>query len=149
MPIFENIADLINPETGKTYRQDNNARKHKYAAGQPVKLDSGSWANITKLTRDCDGTPLYSYELSGLGEDSIIDSLPLALKEDYMSRKYTDTASVPTETLANRLDELANAITKGREASDREFTMRIPAECDRDADLVLSEAAKRLRGLNQ
>lgn len=70
------------------------------------------------------------------------------LKEDYMSRKYTDTASVPAETLANRLDELAGAITKGREASDREFTMRIPAECDRDADLVLSEAAKRLRSLN-
>jgi hypothetical protein len=27
---------------------------------------------------------------------------------------------------------------------DGEFTMRVPAECDRDADLVLAEAARRL-----
>ena len=30
---------------------------------------------------------------------------------------------------------------------DREFTMRVPAELDRDPDLVLSQAAKRIRDL--
>jgi len=70
-----NIADLINPKTGKTYREENNAKKHKYKMGQPVKLRNQSWATITKLTRDCDGTPLYSYELQGLDEGSIVDHL--------------------------------------------------------------------------
>ena len=70
-----NVADLTNPETGKTYRKENNELDHKYKVGQPVKMQDGSWVTITKLTRDCDGTPLYSYESHGLGEDSIIDSL--------------------------------------------------------------------------
>lgn len=47
--------------------------------------------------------------------------------------------------LADRLDQLADAITKGFDAARSEFTMRIPAEPKRDADLVLSEAAMRLR----
>ena len=64
-----------------------------------------------------------------------------------MSTKYKRTKEVPTEILVARLKELADAITKGREAVDREFTMRVPAECDRDADLVLAEAARRLEKL--
>lgn len=64
-----------------------------------------------------------------------------------MSTKYKRTKEVPTDILIARLKELADAITKGREAVDREFTMRVPAECDRDADLVLAEAARRLEKL--
>lgn len=63
-----------------------------------------------------------------------------------MTTKYKKSSEVPTAVLANRLEELADAVTKGCDAVDREFTMRIPAECDRDADLVLSEAARRLSG---
>ena len=62
-----------------------------------------------------------------------------------MSRKYNSNSEVPTEVLINRLKELSNAITEGRSAQEREFTMRIPVECDRDADIVLAEAAKRLK----
>ncbi len=65
-----------------------------------------------------------------------------------MSTKYKKADEVPTETICARLDELANAVTKGRIATEGEFSMRVPAELDRDADLVLSEAAKRLRSLN-
>ena len=36
--------------------------------------------------------------------------------------------------LIERLRELGKAVTKGRAAVLREFTMRIPAEPDRDAD---------------
>jgi len=54
---------------------------------------------------------------------------------------------VPSETICKRLDELAHAITMGSESVEREFTMRIPAELDRDADLVISEAARRIREL--
>ncbi len=49
--------------------------------------------------------------------------------------------------LVARLRELSTAVTQGREAVMREFTMRIPAEPARDADLVLSDAADRLAAL--
>jgi hypothetical protein len=49
--------------------------------------------------------------------------------------------------LVARLRELATAVTQGREAVLREFTMRIPAEPTRDADLVLSTAADLLEAL--
>lgn len=56
--------------------------------------------------------------------------------------------TIPTETLCARLHELSGAVCAGREAVAREFTMRIPAEPARDADLVLSEAAKRLAAIS-
>ena len=59
-----------------------------------------------------------------------------------------ETKIVPVEPsnqkLADRLSALATAVTK-RDWS--EFTMRIPADPKRDADLVLSEAARRLRAI--
>ena len=70
-----NVADLTNPESGLTYRQENNNKVHAYIIGQPVKIEGGKWVRITKLARDCDGSPLYSYESHGLGEDSIVDYL--------------------------------------------------------------------------
>ena len=64
---FEDIADLTNPETGKTYRQENNEKTHKYGIGDLVEVD-GCRFFITRLTRDCDGTPLYSLESHGHDE---------------------------------------------------------------------------------
>ena len=61
-----------------------------------------------------------------------------------MSTKYKHGDNVPTDTIISRLNELSDAVTKGKGAIDREFTMRVPAELDRDADLVLSQAAKRI-----
>ena len=62
-----------------------------------------------------------------------------------MSTIYGAQDRVPTERLIERLEELSKAVTAGQEVFSREFTMRIPAEMDRDADLVLHEAACRLR----
>ena len=64
-----------------------------------------------------------------------------------MSTKYKNSKDVPMEVLLERLDELADAVTGGKVSRDREFTMRIPAECDRDADLVISEAMNRIKAL--
>lgn len=61
-----------------------------------------------------------------------------------MSRKYNVNDRIPTEVYGKRLMELSEAITKGKEAIDREFTMRIPAELDRDADIVLLDVKTRL-----
>jgi hypothetical protein len=46
--------------------------------------------------------------------------------------------------IISRLRKLSHAITEGREARDREFTRRIPAEPLRDADIVLWTAAQML-----
>lgn len=64
-----------------------------------------------------------------------------------MSNQYSTTDEIPSETLCARLEQLSKAVTEGKEAVEREFTMRVPAECDRDADLVLYRAAKRIREL--
>lgn len=64
-----------------------------------------------------------------------------------MSTKYKNSKDVPMEVLLERLDELADAVTGGKVSRDREFTMRIPAECDRDADLVISQAVIIIREL--
>jgi hypothetical protein len=58
-----------------------------------------------------------------------------------MSTQYKKSEDVPTKVLCERLRELANFVAKN-DFSD--FSMRVPAELDRDADLVLSEAANRL-----
>lgn len=49
--------------------------------------------------------------------------------------------SLPVNT--NRLRELAHAVTLGPEGR-HEFSMRVPAEPERDADLVLSSAADEI-----
>jgi len=64
-----------------------------------------------------------------------------------MSRQYKINKEVPTDVLARRLDELSDYITKHDMPS--EFSMRIPAEVDHDADLVLAECARRLRIYDQ
>lgn len=57
---------------------------------------------------------------------------------------YKNGCEVPHQMLINRLRELAEAVTKGRDIMNNEFTMSSPALHHRDADLVLSEAADRL-----
>lgn len=59
-----------------------------------------------------------------------------------MSNKYKDGDKVPASVICDRLYVLSCALTtQGRDAFEREFTMRIPAELDRDPDLVMSRAA--------
>lgn len=59
-----------------------------------------------------------------------------------MSTIYKRCEDVPTAILAARLKDLAEVCTRGGLPS--EFSMRVPAELDRDADLVMSGAAQRL-----
>lgn len=66
-----------------------------------------------------------------------------------MSTKYKIGDDVPTEVLAKRLAELSDAVTKGPPIVVREFVMRVPAEVDHDADLVLSSSAKRLEKIQK
>ena len=64
-----------------------------------------------------------------------------------MSTKYQKADDVPSAVLVARLNDLSNAVTEGKGAIDREFYMSAPAQCDHDADLVLSAAARRIENL--
>lgn len=59
----------------------------------------------------------------------------------------TPAERVPAKVLSDRLMRLALAVTEGPEVVRAEFTMRVPAEPERDADLILSEAARRVLAL--
>lgn len=61
-----------------------------------------------------------------------------------MSTKYKSPKDVPLNLIIARLLELSGAISDGRDSQSREFIMRIPAECDRDADIVIAQSAMRL-----
>jgi hypothetical protein len=65
-----------------------------------------------------------------------------------MSTKYKHGDAIPIDVIARRLEELSNAVVARMNCDnakfEREFTCRIPAELDRDADVVLSEASLRL-----
>ena len=69
-----NIADLKNPETGKTYREENNALQHKYKVGDLVEIIpwdeeceyAGMRLYIIGCVKDCDGTPLYVLGSKGM-----------------------------------------------------------------------------------
>ena len=74
-PHIQLVADTQNPETGKTFREENNELKHTMVVGQRVIVSIET--EITSLDRDCDGTPLY--RLDGLGGGYSEDSLePIA-----------------------------------------------------------------------
>ena len=54
------IHDLVDPKTGKTYREMNLELKHQFPIGSLVEIDGYSRLFIVAHRRDCDGTPLYS-----------------------------------------------------------------------------------------
>jgi len=72
-------GDLKDPKDtqGRTFREVNKAKQHLLKVGQLVDIDeSGVRLFIKKLTRDCDGTPLYSVGfksllLNGYSEESL------------------------------------------------------------------------------
>ena len=69
---FMMIHDLVNPKTGKTYKEENLELKHNIPIGTLVEVkwhdwfgDGAGWKVHARLwvishDRDCDGTPLYS-----------------------------------------------------------------------------------------
>ena len=66
------IHNLVNPETGKTHKEENLERRHNIPLGTLVEVKFDNWFGdgacwkvharlwVVAHTRDCDGTPLYS-----------------------------------------------------------------------------------------
>ena len=71
-PQFIMIHDLVNPKTGKTWKEENLEKRHNIPIGALVEVkwdawfgDGACWIVHARLwvvghRRDCDGTPLYS-----------------------------------------------------------------------------------------
>ena len=82
-----------------------------------------------------------------VGPDQPMDSLGLkqAIADCHAIAALPDLIAATRELLAEneRLRELSDAVTKGPKGM-REFYMSIPAEPERDADLVLAAAADEL-----
>ena len=63
---FINIADVVNPDSGKTYREENMEKVHNIPCGVMVEVKmenpkhSGLRLWVVAQERDCDGTPLYA-----------------------------------------------------------------------------------------
>jgi len=69
---FIMIHNLVNPETGKTHKEENLERRHNIPLGTLVEVKFDNWFGdgacwkvharlwVVAHTRDCDGTPLYS-----------------------------------------------------------------------------------------
>lgn len=67
---FVTICDLVNPETGKTYREENAEKVHNIPIGALVEIlpDEDGYENdmagvrlfVVSHERDCDQTPIYS-----------------------------------------------------------------------------------------
>lgn len=66
-----------------------------------------------------------------------------------MSTKYKESYKIPNNVLCKRLNELSTAVTKDKDEINREFGMRVPAELDFDADLVISEASRRINEMTK
>jgi hypothetical protein len=74
---FINIADIVDKETGKTFRQLNMEKTHKVSVGALVEVcyevedgcsppaNQGIRLHVIECIRDCDGTPLYVLGLAG------------------------------------------------------------------------------------
>lgn len=61
-----------------------------------------------------------------------------------MSTKYRESKAIPNDVLADRLDEMKELVIAGDAGR---ITMRIPCELDHDGDVVMGEAARRLRAI--
>lgn len=62
-PYVINVADLVNSESGKTYREENSELQHNIPIGSLVEVATGERLTVVKHTRDCDQTPLYTLGL--------------------------------------------------------------------------------------
>lgn len=96
MAYFQMIHDIINPETGKTYREENTEKHHSFQVGALVEfvvLDDpleehdmdGVRLFIVHHSRDCDRTPLYclsasrddtKQEMPGFANRSWVNGIP-------------------------------------------------------------------------
>lgn len=91
-PTMVRISDLQDPNDpqGRSYREVNAAKTHKYPIGALVEYNHGPRLWIVYHARDCDQTPLYclsvnptdtKIEREGFYNDSWVNGIP----EEYLT----------------------------------------------------------------
>lgn len=99
------------------------------------------------------GRQVVTRRVNGMGHDFESSDETYFLARHLIGWRPLPEAAPPSADpagdapLCARLRELSHAVTQGPEAVRREFTMRVPAERDRDADLVLSRSADLIERL--
>jgi hypothetical protein len=79
MATFQLVYEMIDPETGETYKQGNLKQNHKIPLDSIVEVlpydseisrgdHAGLRLYVVAHTRDCDGTPLYSLSFNKTAE---------------------------------------------------------------------------------
>jgi len=76
---FIMFGDIVE-KNGKTIRENNLEKTHKYPIGSLIELTDGERLYVMSYGRDCDGSPLYRL---GIKEDSSEDPLPGWYGEHY------------------------------------------------------------------
>lgn len=56
--VLHDIVDSSDSQ-GRTFKQINMARAHKYALNSLIELKNGARVFLARYARDCDGTPMY------------------------------------------------------------------------------------------
>jgi hypothetical protein len=107
MPEFIFFGDIVNRETGKTFRQENLEKNHQYPIGALVEISyptddeaysedvgrNGIRLHIISQNRDCDGTPLYSLGVMGgdhEGDLALVKPLTYPLELLEMFNGYSE-----------------------------------------------------------
>jgi hypothetical protein len=57
--MYIHISDLVNQQTGKTFRQENLEKVHNIPLHSLVELENKTRLYVIGHVRDCDGSPLY------------------------------------------------------------------------------------------
>lgn len=100
-PVIQNVADITDPKTGKSFRQMNSEQTHKFSIGDLVEIrDGAERLYIKELTRDCDQTPMYS--LGKFEGPGVLYDWPGFVEEDLVLVKAFGT----TFTFGDRLKEI-------------------------------------------
>lgn len=131
------VHDLVNPETGNTYREDNLAKHHNIPIGALVEIvsdkeDPSEWDGlrlfVVRHHRDCDGTPLYgmSFDRDDLEDEnpklfnrSVLHGFP----EDSLSVVQPDSPDLDLPIDAEWLYENAEVRKEGFGVTD--FVIRV------------------------
>lgn len=89
------VSDIVE-ENGKTVKENNLEKVHKFPHGMLVELESGERLYVCDHTRDCDGEPLYGLcmleDLGAYGtENEYIKESPYEVDPKLLEAHFLNT----------------------------------------------------------
>ena len=110
MDEFINVADQEDPENpGMTYREANLKKNHKLILDELVEIEGGVRLRVSKLTRDCDGTPLYC--LSAYSRSELDENPNIKFFDHCVNGMPEETLKKPTNNTRTLLRKIRDEIS--------------------------------------